>query len=214
MQVLIVAATQQEITKLEAYLQQHTLQTGLSLRTLVTGVGVTHTAYALTKALAHTSYDLVIQAGVAGSFESSIGLGDIVYITKDTFGDLGAEDHAERLDAFDMGLIDPNATPYANAYLVAPELTWFKGLRHVTGLTVHTVSGCEATIAHRKQRYGCDTESMEGAAFHYVCLREGIPFGQVRAISNYVTPRDKSQWKMKEAIANLNNWLIEFVQHL
>jgi futalosine hydrolase len=63
----------------------------------------------------------------------------------------------------------------------------------------------------RADRYDCCVESMEGAAFHYVCLQEGMPFAQVRAISNYVTPRDKSQWQMKDAIVNLNKWVIGFI---
>ena len=53
---------------------------------------------------------------------------------------------------------------------------------------------------------------MEGAALHYVCLMEKIPFLQIRSISNYVGERNKRNWNMKEAIANLNKKLIEFVQ--
>jgi futalosine hydrolase len=45
---------------------------------------------------------------------------------------------------------------------------------------------------------------MEGAALHYVCLKEKIPFLQVRAISNYITRRDRNAWRMAEAIASLN----------
>jgi hypothetical protein len=42
----------------------------------------------------------------------------------------------------------------------------------------------------------------------------GVPFAQVRAISNYVIPRDKSQWQMKDAIINLNKWLVGFVEKI
>jgi futalosine hydrolase len=76
---------------------------------------------------------------------------------------------------------------------------------------VNTVSGSEPTIKLRSEKYNATVESMEGAAFHYVCLQEGVAFAQVRAISNYVMPRDKSQWQMKDAIFNLNNWLISFI---
>ncbi len=48
---------------------------------------------------------------------------------------------------------------------------------------------------------------MEGAALHYVCLQEQIPFVQIRSVSNYVGERDKTKWKMKEAIENLNTEL-------
>lgn len=48
---------------------------------------------------------------------------------------------------------------------------------------------------------------MEGAALHYVCLIEKIPFMQIRSLSNFVGERDKSKWRMKEAITNLNKEL-------
>jgi futalosine hydrolase len=52
---------------------------------------------------------------------------------------------------------------------------------------------------------------MEGAAFHYIALMEKIPYIQLRAVSNMVGERDKSKWKMKEAINALNEQLITMV---
>jgi futalosine hydrolase len=45
-----------------------------------------------------------------------------------------------------------------------------------------------------------------------VCLTEKIPFAELRAISNYVEPRNRDNWKMKEAIENLNTILIELFE--
>ena len=44
---------------------------------------------------------------------------------------------------------------------------------------------------------------MEGAAFMYACLVHGLPFAQVRAVSNVVERRNRDAWKLTEAIANL-----------
>jgi len=55
-------------------------------------------------------------------------------------------------------------------------------------------------------------ESMEGAAFHYVCLQEAVPFLQLRAVSNMIGERDKTKWLMKEAIDNLNKELIVLIR--
>jgi futalosine hydrolase len=41
-----------------------------------------------------------------------------------------------------------------------------------------------------------------------------IPFIQIRAVSNYVGERDKSKWKTQEAIYNLNETLLEFLDAL
>jgi futalosine hydrolase len=48
---------------------------------------------------------------------------------------------------------------------------------------------------------------MEGAAVFYACLYAGVPFAQVRSISNWVEPRNRANWKLDEAISNLNNIL-------
>jgi futalosine hydrolase len=113
-----------------------------------------------------------------------------------------------------MGLLEKNDPPYTDGTLVTPMFPIHNKIvmPRVNGVTVNTVSGNKSTIKRLYEKYGCATESMEGAAFHYVCLQERVPFAQVRAISNYVIPRDKSQWKMREAIINLNNWLIGFLE--
>ncbi|NMD28678.1 MAG: futalosine hydrolase, partial [Bacteroidetes bacterium] len=45
-----------------------------------------------------------------------------------------------------------------------------------------------------------------------VCLQKEIPFLQIRGISNYVGERDKSKWKMEEAIDNLCNSLEDILK--
>jgi futalosine hydrolase len=55
---------------------------------------------------------------------------------------------------------------------------------------------------------------MEGAALHYVCLMEKIPFLQIRAISNMTGDRDKSRWKLKEALKSLHEELVVMIQKL
>ena len=213
MKVLIVSATAGETALLQEYLHLHP-HAGVTL--LVGGIGMPATAYALTKQLCTDKYDLVIQVGVGGSFNRDIALGEVVLVTSERYGDLGAEDHDNHLDIFDMGLIDPHVSPYTSGALVMPEIPFCRQLllRRVSGLTVNRVSGNEYTIAYLQQMYHRDVESMEGAAFHYVCLQEGVTFMQVRAISNYVIPRDKSQWRMKEAIVNLNQWVMVFLTKL
>ena len=216
MKLLVVAATEGEIGIFREFLEKH--PDGLKNRVsmLITGVGSISTTFALTNALKTGKYDFVLQAGVGGSFDTSIELGELVFVTSERYGDLGAEDHDNYLDIFDMGLISADEPPHTAGKLLTPVSPLHEkiALRHVTGLTINQVSGSERTIAHREDRYRCQVESMEGAAFHYVCLQLGVPFAQVRAISNYVIPRDKSQWQMKDAIINLNKWLMEFVNSI
>jgi futalosine hydrolase len=220
MKILLVAATALEIAALLQHLQQHWqsidaatfMHNDTTVSLCITGVGMVAATYAVTKALFSETYDLALQAGVGGSFNRDIALGTVVQVTSDQYGDLGAEDHDAFLDIFDMGLLQKEEHPYTDGKLVMPGDTLFeKALPVVSGITVNTVSGNAAIIAARSLRYKADVESMEGAAFHYTCLREQVPFAQVRAISNYVEPRNREVWKMKEAIINLNNWLIDYL---
>jgi futalosine hydrolase len=49
-------------------------------------------------------------------------------------------------------------------------------------------------------KYGPSVESMEGAAFFYVCRLQQVNCIQVRAVSNMVKARDRKSWKTSEAI--------------
>ncbi len=77
-------------------------------------------------------------------------------------------------------------------------------LSTVTGVTVQTVSGAAKQIEELRARFSPDIETMESAAFFYVCLQEKVPFIALRAISNRVEPRDKSRWNIPLALNNLD----------
>ena len=225
MKLLLVAATPFEIGPLTEYLSERSGNgsdgagsgSGVfktaehEVQLCITGVGLTATTYALTKALAKGAYDMVLQVGVGGSFDAHVPLGSLHFVKSEAFADLGAEDHNEFLDLFTMGLHGKDKLPFTDGRLVNPlvKQPFGEALPEAVGITVHTVSGSEGTIAKRKVHYpDAVLESMEGAALHYVCLLEEVPFMQVRAVSNYVTPRDKTQWQMGKAIKGLNEWLI------
>jgi len=65
------------------------------------------------------------------------------------------------------------------------------------------VQGEERSIDAVVRRFQPQVESMEGAAFMYACLVQGVRFAQVRAVSNIVERRNRGAWKLKEAIDNL-----------
>ena len=83
--ILIVAATEAEIEPLVTKL-------GTELEVLVTGVGMTSTAFALGRDLASRRCDLAINLGIAGSFDRAIDLGSVLEVSEDTLAELGAED--------------------------------------------------------------------------------------------------------------------------
>ena len=70
---------------------------------------------------------------------------------------------------------------------------------------MQTVTGSEASLKLLQKTYNADSESMEGAAVFYVANQFKIPALQIRAISNYVEPRNRDNWKIKEALDALTS---------
>ena len=210
MRQLIVAATSLEIAPFLEYLEQLSSAKRNEINILITGIGGVATALQLGKHLSSTDYDRVINVGIAGAYDQSLQLGQVVEIVEDQFGDLGAEDRdGTFIDAFELG-IQENKHPFVNQKLTnlsplsIPEITLVKGI------TVNKVTGTEATKKEIAQKFAPQTESMESAAFFYSCISFNVPFAAIRSISNYVEPRNRANWKMKLAISNLNKTLSSY----
>ena len=69
-------------------------------------------------------------------------------------------------------------------------------------LTASRVTGLGAPRPRRwLERWGALAESMEGAAAAHVCALYGVPFLEVRGISNLVGDRDRASWQVERAVA-------------
>lgn len=190
MRVLVVAATEPEIAALRN-------RTGLDI--LVTGVGMIATAARTARALAQARYDIAFNFGVCGTFDRLLPRGSVVHVVTDRIAELGAEDGEAFLTLDELGLsgepVFTNAAP--------PQLAPLDALPAVRAITVNTAHGNERTIAAVVRRFSPQVESMEGAAFMYACQLSGVPFAQVRAVSNVVEKRNRQAWNMGEAVGNL-----------
>ena len=221
MDMLLIAATEAEIAPSIEYMSlawrragDHTFsREHKNVSVCVSGVGMMASAYHITKAITGKHFDMAIQAGIGGAFDRSIRLGETVFITSDRYGDLGAEDGETYIDIYDMGLAQADAFPFSDGSINTPPADFHDQieLRRVSSLSVNMVTGNERTVLRLGEKYSCQLESMEGAAFHYICLQEQIPFAQVRAVSNYIERRNRENWKINEAILSLNNWLLPFL---
>ena len=71
-------------------------------------------------------------------------------------------------------------------------------------LTLSTVTGSAATADALAARVpGAAAEAMEGYGVAEAASRFGIPFIEIRAISNPVGPRDRAAWRIGDALAAL-----------
>ena len=199
MKPLIVAATRFEILDSIPLLEEK------QIPYLITGVGMTATAFALGKVLTQQQdISHVLNVGIAGSFDKNIPLGEVLAIHTDTFYELGAEDGEEFLNIEDLGF---GKGTYHNIN-TSIDLK----IPKYEAITVNKVHGNEKTIQKVLMKYpNVKVESMEGAAVFYACEQEGMPCAQIRAISNYVERRNKGTWQIDLALKNLNNWLQKFL---
>lgn len=173
---------------------------------LAAGVGpalaAASTATALTAAaLAGRPYDLVVSAGIAGGFAPHAPVGALVVADAITAADLGAETPEGFLPVTALGF--GTVTHRPPPALVAAVATT-TGALPGTVLTVSTVTGTAARAAALRTAHpDALAEAMEGFGVAEAAAAHGVPVLELRAVSNAVGPRDRSAWRVPDALAAL-----------
>ena len=215
MRILIVAATETEIAPLVARLRYSAdrdervkayTHAGFEVDVLTTGVGMVATAAWCSRAIGRTPYDLALNFGLCGTFDRELAPGTVVQVVSERIAELGAEDDELFLTAHELSLLGENEFPFTRGRLnnAAPPKNLALGqLPAVDGITVNTVHGNRRSIDAVVERFKPQVESMEGAAFMYACLINGLIFAEMRAVSNVVERRDRSAWNIPAAIRSL-----------
>ncbi len=218
MKIVITAATVAEW--MPAFLEMNSLYTGESFRCKVqfhqSGIGMLASAVALTKLVFEEKPDLIIQTGIAGCFDLSLSLSKTLVIKDEALADTGVMEEGKWKDIFDLKLEKSSYPPYERRKLNNPWLAQYNLLHlpEVSAVTVNEITTHPERMAQISKKYAPVTESMEGAALHYVCRLANIPFIQIRTISNYIGERNKDNWKLKESIDNLNQTLLKYIDKL
>ena len=203
MKILIAAATAEEISilkEIDTY--------GHEIDFLITGIGMVPTAYMITRQFAASEYDLAINIGLAGSFDRSLEIGEVVRVEVDHLSEVGAEDGDNFLTLEEMGLEGLSSVS------MEIDSDTLNSLPVVSGITVNTVHGNEASIERIVHRLNPSIETMEGAAFLFVCKREKTMAIQLRSISNYVEKRNRENWNIELALSNLHRTIIQILQEI
>lgn len=162
---------------------------------IVTGMGPAATSLTMKKWLSsNLKPDFALNIGIAGSFNEDIKIGDVVAPVSDTFAENDPEDGVRETEA-DSDLVRKLAGKLKKAHAI----------------TVNLATGTEPEISRLLNKFNPDIETMEGAAFFYICSREQIPFLAIRSISNRVEPRNKKNWDIPLALDNLSEKLKEIL---
>ena len=212
MNLLLTAATPAELAPTLDWLRsaadrtdKNVLTLGqLRIEVLFSGIGTVSTAYVLGQRFASTTPDLAIMAGICGAYDRSLELGQVVRVSQERNVHAGGENRDESLLDFpDMGF--DFAFPFSSDGWLQPAdvAAQYLPYRSVRGGTTDRSSGSQHTIDRIRTHYpGVQVESMEGAAFFYACKMAGVTPLQIRSVSNYVEPRNRANWKIREAISS------------
>ncbi|GIO13956.1 Futalosine hydrolase [Cohnella xylanilytica] len=172
----------------------------------IAGVGPAAAAACTAAELSSGGYGLVVSAGIGGGFAGRAKIGDLVVASEIVAADLGAEtpDGYASVDELGFG---------SSVVLVDAELArrWTEalnaaGLVAVAGpiLTLSTVTGTAETAAKLAERVpGASAEGMEGYGVAVAARQFGLPAMEIRAVSNPIGPRDRSAWRIPDALHSL-----------
>ena len=215
---LIVASTELEVKPLledaELYSREPRIYRAsiesADVDILISGVGAIFTTYSLTKALHNEKYSFVINAGIAGAFDHAVEHGKVYNVINELFADLGLLTDKKFYNLFEMSLLEEGEFPFTKNFMHNFSLINNKvieALPTANGVTVNTLISDKCPPDLRMENLNPQVETMEGAAVFYVCMKEHIPFVELRAISNYVGETRKERWNIPLAVENLNKLL-------
>ncbi len=211
--VLLVVASQVEEEVVKSVLR--TTKHAQQYEVLNTGIGMVATAYSLSKRLQQKNYELLINLGIAGSFNKGLSIGELVHVKRDGFSELGAEDGKNWIP-FQTNSFNGNKNETNSIEWIQPQIetnfTFLRKLPKVDAITVSTVHGNLDSIKMVQERWPAQIESMEGAAVFFVGNQENLPCLQLRAISNYIETRDVTTWDIPMALKSLESGLKSIIK--
>ncbi|PLX83193.1 MAG: futalosine hydrolase [Desulfuromonas sp.] len=186
---------------------------GQLVQLLHSGVGKANAAAATATLLTSCQPAAVISLGCGGAYPGSgLAVGDLALATEEIYGDEGvlAPGVFQDMDQIGLPLVKRDGRPLFNRFPADPSrlesarpalerTAAITGRTLATGgfVTVSTCSGTEAAGTTMARRTGGICENMEGAAVAQICAVYGIPFLEIRGISNLVEDRDLSRWDLK-----------------
>ncbi len=175
---------------------------------VVSGIGKGNAGAAASACVSKASCSCVLSVGVAGALPGprALPLGSVVAATHCVYADEGCQTPEGFIECAALGFpVAPAPFEGNRAAVPARVLERLRPVADCCGpiATVSTCSGTDALARAIAERTGAVAEGMEGAAVAAVAARLGVPFGEVRVISNTTGDRARQVWDIKGALAKL-----------
>jgi futalosine hydrolase len=191
----------------------------------ISGMGKTNAAHAVTVLIERFSPSCIVSFGIGGAYPSSgLRVGDIAVAEKEVYADEGVllKDGLHSFEITGIPLLKVRGRKYFNEFPANKRLSRLalkaacSIARCKSGIFL-SVSACTGTRKRAGElagKFGPICENMEGAAIAHICRIYGIPFVEIRGISNIVEDRDKGKWDIKLATENCQKAVLHFLEAL
>lgn len=176
---------------------------------LETGVGKVNAAAAVSRRLDPPRHSFVVNLGICGALMplAKLPLGSVIAAARSTYADEGLLSPEGFQTIPQMGF---PVGPFEGVGVEAHAALLAAAGKHAAAVgtiaTVSTCSGTDALAAEVARRSGAIAEGMEGAAIGHALARfaPGVPFVEVRVVSNSTGDRGRQKWDIRGALARLS----------
>ncbi|MGK0618777.1 futalosine hydrolase [Meiothermus cerbereus] len=178
------------------------------------GIGKANTAATLAAFTQRRRFERVLLFGIAGAYpDAGLALGECALAEREIQADLGIKDGGMKGMGFPTLVV--GGQPYHNRFPLdkafTTELKQQLGLPAKQFLTRDLVSENPSEARQLARKWEAELENMEGAAFAQSCLWLGLAGAELRAVSNLAGVRDKSQWRLRQAVEALEHQVLRII---
>jgi len=180
---------------------------GRPLVLAVSGVGTVAAATTVAALAAHVAPSAVLVTGIAGAYVGAfVPVGVAVAAASEHDLDAGVLGRNEQVSLATIALPRGEGPDGPIFEHLPTDPGWRSVLARACGTvalpfaTSDAISGDLDVAAARAARSGAAIESMEGVGAALACARLGLPFGELRGVSNVAGVRDKAAWDVPAAL--------------
>lgn len=173
---------------------------------LICGPGIPASMFNTMQLLSAETYNEILLAGIAGSYDKKLTAGSLVCVESEQFADIGVQD---KMNFTSLCNHKEWAEIYHNGKINNPN----RDLMKDTQLPLVTSNTVNLNNLPFEGVPTAAIENMEGAGLFMIFNEIKIPFLEIRAISNQVSERNKSKWNIHNAVENLSDYLVEKLEN-
>ncbi len=178
----------------------------------ICGFGPIVSAAKAMELITHYQPSNVALVGIAGAYASNLSIGTAVVGSEVACFGIGAGSGRDYQAAGEMGWVQWNGKREQDIIGDVLPLTNFGGTQCQI-LTVCAASSTSSDVDVRLSNYPeAAVEEMEGFSVATAAKMCGVPFCLVRGISNRAGDRDKSNWKIREALESATRLLVNCLE--